>query len=255
MNVGLRDKVVIITGAASGIGAAIAREAAQAGAAGLMLTDQNVAGLESIATELHAAFVVADLATPHAPAEIVQATIAHFGMVDGLVNAAGLTTRASLTSGSTADWDVLFAVNTRAPFFLMQAVVANMLSRNAAGAIVNILSTNAHCGAPELAIYSGSKGALATLTKNAANAHMADRIRANGINLGWVATPGEDYMQAEILGRGVGWLAEEEAKMPLGRFVQADDAARLAVFMLSDASAPMTGVLVDLEQKVMGAPR
>ncbi|MEX0970343.1 MAG: oxidoreductase [Paracoccaceae bacterium] len=255
MKVGLLDKVVIVTGAASGIGAAIAREAADAGAARLMLTDRDAAGLEVIATELRAGFCVADLAAPDAPAKIMQATTSLFGRVDGLVNAAGLTTRAALTNGSAADWDRVFAVNAREQFFLMQAVVGDMLARKSAGTIVNILSINAQCGAPELAIYSGSKGALATLTKNAANAHMADRIRANGINLGWVATPGEVHMQAEILGRGTGWLAKEEAKMPLGRLVQAEDAARLAIFMLSDASAPMTGVLADLEQKVMGAPR
>ncbi|MGR3722458.1 oxidoreductase [Abyssibius alkaniclasticus] len=255
MIVGLQDRVVLITGAASGIGAAIAREVANAGAAGLMLTDRDTTGLETIARELHARHFVADLASPDAPGKIMQATLQAFGRVDGLVNAAGLTTRAALTKASAAAWDMLFAVNSRAPFFLMQAAVADMLARKAAGAIVNILSINAHCGSPDLAVYSASKGALAVLTKNTAQAHMADRIRANGIHLGWVATPSELHMQAEILGRGTGWLAEEEAKAPLGRLVQAEEAARLAVFMLSDASAPMSGVLADLEQHVTGAPR
>ncbi|WP_292642636.1 SDR family NAD(P)-dependent oxidoreductase, partial [Mesorhizobium sp.] len=72
--------------------------------------------------------------------------------------------------------------------------------------ILNILSINAHCGSPELAVYSASKGALATLTKNAANAHRFDRIRVNGINVGWTDTPAERIMQAETLGNGPGWL-------------------------------------------------
>jgi NAD(P)-dependent dehydrogenase (short-subunit alcohol dehydrogenase family) len=93
------------------------------------------------------------------------------------------------------------------------------------------------------------------LTRNAAHAHMADRIRVNGINLGWVATESEDHMQAQVLGHGPDWQAKAAAGLPLGRLVSEDDAARLAVYLLGDASAPMTGVSVDLEQQVVGAPR
>jgi NAD(P)-dependent dehydrogenase (short-subunit alcohol dehydrogenase family) len=134
----------------------------------------------------------------------------------------------------------------------MQGALADMLPRRA-GAIVNILSMNAHCGTPELGIYAATKGALATLTKNAANAHLRDGVRVNGINLGWVDTPAERQQQAVTLGRGAGWLAEEAARMPLGRLLVPEEAARLAVFLLSPASAPMTGAVIDLEQKVTGA--
>ncbi|TGV81313.1 SDR family NAD(P)-dependent oxidoreductase, partial [Mesorhizobium sp. M2D.F.Ca.ET.145.01.1.1] len=106
---------------------------------------------------------------------------------------------------SPEDWAALFAVNARAPFFLMQAAIADMRKRGQGGAIVNILSINAHCGSPELAVYSATKGALATLTKNAANAHRFDRIRVNGINVGWTDTPAERVMQAQTLGHGPGW--------------------------------------------------
>ena len=114
-----------------------------------------------------------------------------FGRIDLLVNAAGLTDRASFLDADLDDWAKLFAVNARAPFFLMQAAIRAMRERGEGGAIVNILSMNAHCGAPDLAVYSASKGALATLTKNAANAHRFDRIRVNGINMGWAPTAGE----------------------------------------------------------------
>jgi NAD(P)-dependent dehydrogenase (short-subunit alcohol dehydrogenase family) len=83
---------------------------------------------------------------------------------------------------------------------------------NAPGSIVNILSMNAHCGTPDLAVYSATKGALLTLTKNAANAHLAARIRVNGINLGWTDTETERHLHAVTLGRGEGWLDAQAAR-------------------------------------------
>jgi NAD(P)-dependent dehydrogenase (short-subunit alcohol dehydrogenase family) len=82
---------------------------------------------------------------------------------------------------------------------------------------------------------------------------MADRIRVNGINLGWVATEAEHRMQAEVLGRGADWENVAAANLPLGRLVTAEECARLAVFLLSDAAIPMSGAVIDLEQKVAGA--
>jgi NAD(P)-dependent dehydrogenase (short-subunit alcohol dehydrogenase family) len=254
MELGLERAAVIVTGAASGIGAAIARMLAAEGVGGLVLTDRDATGLDRIAAELAAVpvqTVVADLADPAAPAAIAAAAVARFGRIDGLVNAAGLTTRGSFETGTAAIWDALFAVNGRAGFLLMQAAIADMRRRGAGGAIANILSMNAHCGIPELAIYAASKGAMLTLTKNAAHAHMADRIRVNGINLGWVATETEHRIQSAL--RGEDWEAQVAATQPLGRLVTAEECARLAVFLLSDASVPMSGAILDFEQKVAGA--
>ncbi len=253
MDLGLAGKVIVVTGAASGIGAAVARAAVAEGAGALMLTDRDGEGCRDLATALGAAHWVTDLADPEAPAAIIAACTARFGRVDGLVNAAGLTTRGSFLTGTAAIWDQLFAVNARAGFLLMQAVIADLLARKAPGAVVNILSMNAHCGIPELAIYAATKGAMTTLTRNAAHAHMADRIRVNGINLGWVATEAEHRMQADVMGRGPDWQEKAAATLPLGRLVTAEEAARLAVFLLGDASAPMSGAVIDLEQKVAGA--
>lgn len=256
MDLQLGRQVAIVTGAASGIGAAIARCLAAEGIGGLLLSDRDATGLARIAAELSRSTpvetCVADLADSDAPAAVAAATLARFGRIDGLVNAAGLTTRGSFETGTAAIWEELFAVNARAGFFLMQAAIADMRRRAAPGAIVNILSMNAYCGDPLLAIYSGSKGAMATMTKNAARAHMADRIRVNGINLGWVATETEVRLH-QARGNGPDWFAAEAAKLPLGRFVTAEECARLAAFLLSDASVPMSGALVDLEQKVAGA--
>lgn len=255
MNLGLEAQAVVVTGAASGIGAAIARMLAQEGASGLCLTDRNGDGLARVAADLPVPVecVAVDLTDPAAPAVVARAATARFGRIDGLVNAAGITTRGSFVTGTPEAWDQLFAINARAGFFLMQAAIADMARRGAPGAIVNILSMNAHCGIPELAIYAGSKGAMQTLTRNAAHAHMADRIRVNGINLGWVATEAEHRMQAEVLGRGPGWEKAATAGLPLGRLVTPEECARVAVFLLSDASIPMSGAVIDLEQKVAGA--
>lgn len=146
---------------------------------------------------------------------------------------------------------MLFAVNSRAPFFLMQAVINHLRGRKAPGAIVNILSINLHGGTPELAVYAATKAALGILTKNAAYAHRFDRIRINGINVGWTDTPAERQMQAVTLGHGEGWLDRANAAQPSGKLLSADDIARLTLFLLSDASAPMTGSLIDQEQTLI----
>ncbi|TSE14162.1 SDR family oxidoreductase [Mesorhizobium intechi] len=260
MELHLQGKVVLVTGATQGIGRAIAEMLARAGAGGLLITGRDGKRGDAVAAELAAIgtpsiFVAADLGDAQAPALLARACIERFGRIDGLVNAAGLTDRASFLDAGLDDWTSLFAVNARAPFFLMQAAIADMRKRGEPGAIVNILSINAHCGSPELAVYSATKGALATLTKNAANAHRFDRIRVNGINVGWTDTPAERVMQAETLGHGAGWLDAANAAQPFGRLLKPDDIANLAVFLLSDAAGPMTGAVIDQEQSVIGANR
>jgi NAD(P)-dependent dehydrogenase (short-subunit alcohol dehydrogenase family) len=198
--------------------------------------------------------VEADLAEVEGARRVIAEALARFGRVDMLVNAAGLTDRASFLDGTPDLWDRLFAVNARAPYFLMQGAIADMLARGAPGAIVNIASMNAHCGAPDLAIYSATKGALVTLTRNAAHAHLADRIRVNAINVGWTLTPSEIVMQTETLGHGRDWLDDVARRQPLGRMLEPEEVARLTLFLLSEASGLMTGAILDLEQRVVGAP-
>jgi NAD(P)-dependent dehydrogenase (short-subunit alcohol dehydrogenase family) len=251
--------VALVTGATQGVGRAVAERLAGAGATGLVLTGRDprrgaeaAAAIEALGVP--AAFEAADLADPDAPARLVAACLDRFGRVDGLVNAAGRTDRASLVDATASDWATLFDVNARAPFFLMQAAIAAMRRAGRGGSIVNVLSMNAHCGAPELAVYAATKAALALLTRNAANAHAADRIRVNGVNMGWTLTPAEDAMQAVTLGRGPGWIDAAAASRPFGRLFAADEVANLVVFLLSDAAGPITGALVDQEQWVVGAP-
>jgi NAD(P)-dependent dehydrogenase (short-subunit alcohol dehydrogenase family) len=257
VDVGLEQRVLLVTGSTQGIGLAIAELAAKSGARAVFVTGRDrakgeaaVASLKTLGVE--ADFLAADLADENAPDRIFSACLDRFGAVELLVNAAALTDRGSVVAGSPALWDSMFAVNARAPFFLMQRFIKHRRERKAPGSAVNILSMNVHGGTTALAVYAASKAALALLTKNAAHSHRFDRIRINGINVGWTDTPAERQMQSVTLGQGEGWLAEAEARAPFGRLLKVDDVARLATFLLSDASSPMTGALVDQEQSVMG---
>lgn len=259
MRVELDGKVLLVTGSTQGVGAEVARLAVEAGATGVLICGRNADRGAQVAADLRAAgaevrFEPADLADPDAPARLVAAALEAFGRVDLLVNAAGNTDRAGWAGATADDWARIFAVNARAPYFLMQGVIADMVARGQGGAIVNILSMNAHCGTAELAVYSASKGALATLTKNAAHAHLADAIRVNGIMMGWADTPGEQVMQGDVLGKGPDWAARVAAAMPLGRMLTALEVARHVIWLLSPQAGMQTGALIDLEQAVVGAP-
>jgi NAD(P)-dependent dehydrogenase (short-subunit alcohol dehydrogenase family) len=250
----LKGRSILVTGGFQGLGLEIARQAEANGAKRIVLCGRDRAKGEAVAAGIAGAEVlVGDLADADVPRRLIEQALGG-GDLDGLVNAAGLTDRASFLDGDLAVWEKLFAVNARAPFFLMQGLIAHLRERKAPGSIVNILSVNAHCGAPDLSIYSGSKGALSTLTKNAAHAFLPDRIRVNGINMGWSPTDAENRMQGEILGKGANWAAEVAAGMPLKRMLEPAEVARLAIYLLSDLSGLQTGTLIDLEQRVFGGP-
>jgi NAD(P)-dependent dehydrogenase (short-subunit alcohol dehydrogenase family) len=253
LEVRVDGKILLVTGATQGVGRAVAFEAAKSGVGGVMLTGRDKNRGAAAAAQLkvlgvRADFIAAELEDPLAPTRVISATLEAFGRIDLLVNAAALSDRGSIVDSERDLFDRLFAVNTRAPMFLMQGFVRHLKQRAAPGSIVNILSVNAHGGSPGLAVYAATKAATALLTKNAAYAHRYDRIRVNGINLGWTDTPGEREMQAVKLGYGEAWLAQAEARMPWGRLISPGDVGKLALFLLSDASIPMTGSLVDQEQ-------
>ena len=252
--VSLAGRIVLVTGGTQGIGEGVARAAAQAGAKGICITGRDAARGRAVADSLGvpAAFIPADLADAAATARIVAQAEDALGPVDGLVNAAGLTDRGTITDTTVELWDRLFAVNARAPFILTQAVARRLKALGRPGAIVNVITMSSHGGQPFLTAYAASKGALATLTKNTAHGLRADRIRVNGINLGWADTPGEHAIQARD-GNPPDWLDRAGPAQPFGRLIEPRDVAGLAVYLLSDAAAMMTGALIDFDQNVMGA--
>ena len=253
----LDGKVIITTGGTQGVGEAIAIHAAQNGAAGVVLCGRQeekgkavVAKVKQLGAD--AEYVRTDLSKVEDCRAVVQRCDERFGRVDGLVNAAADTSRSTLDKTTPEFWDYLFAVNVRGPFLLTQETVRIMKRENTAGSIVNILSIAAACGLPNLPAYAATKGALKSFTKNVANSLRHDRIRVNGINLGWTDTPGEHEVQRKD-GKSEDWLEAAEKQSPFGRLLKPDDVARLCLYLLSEESGIMTGSTLDYSQRVIGA--
>lgn len=250
-------KVCLVTGATQGLGAAIARRLASAGAAGVVITGRNAdkgeatarAIAEAHGTPVH--FVRADFAQVEDCRRAVAEVDRLFGRIDVLVNAGASTERGTILDTSPELFDRMFAINVRGPFFLMQEAIKLMIHDRVEGAIVNIGSISALAGQPFINPYCASKGALTTLTANTAFSVMANRIRVNQLNVGWMATDNERTVQAE--GGDPDWEAKAAAKLPFGRLVDPEEAARAVNFLVSDDAGLMTGAIVNFDQSVWGA--
>lgn len=254
----LDGKIAIVTGGTQGLGAAIARCFADCGAAGIVTcgrsTDKGKAVADAITgdTGVPVHFVVADLGKVADCRQVVAEADKHFGRVDILVNAAGLTDRGNLLNTTEELFDRMFAVNTRAPFFLMQDSAKIMIREKTEGTMVNIGSASAMAGQPFIAPYCASKGALATLTRNSGYALMRNRIRVNQLNIGWMASDGEDRIQREYHGASEDWLDDAAAQQPFGRLIDPAEVARSVAFLASDDSGMMTGSVIHYDQSVWG---
>lgn len=258
VNRDLANKVAIVTGGSQGLGEAVAREFADRGISGLLLSGRNRERGEAVTASLKdagcdARFLPVDLADLDAVRTIVPDAQRAFGRLDILVNAAGDTDRGTVFDTTPELYERIMAVNLRAPFFLIQDAAELMRSQGTAGAIVNIQSMSAHGGQPFLCAYSVSKGALATLTKNAAYGLLAHRIRVNGLNIGWMATPGEDAIMRRRHDAQDGWLDAAAAGQPFGRLLDPREVARAVAYLASDESGLMTGSNIDFDQTILGA--
>lgn len=255
----LDGKVAVVTGGTQGLGAAIARRLAEAGAAGVVTCGRNAAKGEAVAASIAAdtggsvQFVTADLESVDDCRAVIAAADERFGRVDILVCAAGVTDRGTIIDTSEQLFDQIFAVNVRAPFFLMQDAAKIMIREGIEGAIVNIGSTSALAGQPFISAYCASKGALATLTRNTAFALMRNRIRVNQLNIGWMASDGEDRIQREYHGAEDDWLEKAAAQQPFERLLDPAEVARAVAFLASDDAGMMTGSVVNFDQSVWGA--
>jgi len=254
----MSGKIAVVTGGTQGLGEAVARLFAARGAAGLVICGRNTARGETVAADIsaggcRAVFVQADLARVADCRRVIAAADTHFGTMHALVNAAAITDRGTILDTSPDLFDAMFAINTRAPFFLMQDAAKLMRRERVAGTMVNIQSMAAHGGQTFIVAYSASKAALSVLTKSVAFSLMPDQIRVNGLNIGWMDSPGEDRIQKTYHGSADGWLAAAEAKQPFGRLIKPAEVARTVAFLSSDESGLMTGAVIDFDQQVVGA--
>ncbi len=251
-------QVAVVTGSTQGLGEAVARQLIdEKMIGGLVLCGRNAANGLRLAGEFTdrgcpTEFVAGDLARVEDCQNIVATASRVFGRVDYLVNSAAITERGTILDSSPDLFDRMVAVNVRAPFFLMQGVLRMMLEKKIRGSIVNILSMSSYGGQPFLCPYSMSKGALVTLTKNVARSVTGQRIRVNGLNIGWMDTPGEDAIQKQFHAADSDWLKRAEERQPFGRLVKPAEVARLTAYLLSDRAGLMTGSIIDFDQNVMG---
>lgn len=244
----LSDKVVLVTGAARGIGLSIAKFAHQQGAK-VVLHDLDQLALQAHVAQLgeRAAYIQADLEDENSPSLIIQSTVESFGRVDGLVNCAGIYPRSDVhTSGAL--FDKVMAINVKAPMLMCQHAVEHMNERGQGGSIINIGSINAYCGQPDLLIYSMSKGSLMTMTRNLADALAPNGIRVNQLNVGWTATETEIALKKRE-GLADDWQCRiPNQYAPRGQILKPEDIAPHVTFWLSDWSAPVSGAVYEVEQ-------
>lgn len=250
-------KIALVTGGTQGLGAAIARTLARAGAAGIAIVGRGadkgrkVAAAIEAETQVPTHVITADLGSIDDVRRIVPEADARFGRIDILVNAAGLTDRGNLLNTTPELFDRMFAVNVRAPFFLMQDAVKVMERVGVEGRIVNIGSTSQNAGQPFIAAYCASKAALATLTRNSGYALMRNRIHVNQLDIGWMASDHERELQLAESG-DPDWEKKAVAGLPFGRLLDPEEVARAVLWMSSDDSGMLTGAVIHFDQSVWG---
>ncbi len=241
----LKDKVAIVTGAASGIGRASAIAFAREGAR-VVVADRNEPGGNETTAAIHAEgfdalFANVDVTREAEIAQMVEKTVGLWGQIDILFNNAGVVLVKAIELMSEEEWDRVMAINVKAAFLAIKHVIPYM-RRAAKGAILNTGSIASFTGQVGTPVYSASKGAIALLTKSLALDLGRDRIRVNCICPGITDTP----MLREHLGHGTEGEARIRARLsrvPLGQILSPEDVARAAVYLVSDDSEGITGIL------------
>ncbi|GGD79914.1 SDR family NAD(P)-dependent oxidoreductase [Paenibacillus nasutitermitis] len=245
ISLGLDGKIAIVTGGSAGIGFAIASELAEAGVAVVLadVAEEGAAKAEMLRGRgAKAHFVRTNVAVSNDVVTLVDEVMASFGRIDILVNNAGIYPRGGLLDTSEEMWDRVMDINLKSMFLCSQAVVPHM-KKQGKGSIVNLSSSHAFIGLPELLAYSVSKGGISTLTRNLAGALARDRIRVNGVNPGWVATE-KELAERQEAGQSLEWLIERGKELPLGRMQTGQDAANAVLFLVSDLADQVTGQII-----------
>jgi NAD(P)-dependent dehydrogenase (short-subunit alcohol dehydrogenase family) len=245
----VEGKVIVVTGAAQGIGFACARMLAEEGAS-VVLSDIKQAEGEAAAGRIQseggkALFIRADVASESDCANLMDEAARLYGRIDGLLNNAGWYPRASLEETTTEFWDQIQHVNLRGPFYCCKYATPH-LRASGGGSIVNVGSINGIQGLPNLVAYASAKGGLLAMTRTLAGALAQDRIRVNYLIPGWVLSEGELALHAK---NGVTREALEKVgkSLALGRHQTPEDSAYAALYLLSDESSQVTGTILNVD--------
>jgi 3-oxoacyl-[acyl-carrier protein] reductase len=240
----LKNRTALVTGAATGIGEAIARLFASEGAH-VQLFDRDFAGCAQVANAIaaaggSAAAAAGDVRNPDEIMTAVQSAIGRFGRLDVLINNAGIFPRRAFLEMSEADWDEMQDVNLKSMFHTSKAVLPQMVSQHA-GKIVNISSVTFHLGVPGLTHYVASKGGVIGLTRSLAREMGPHNIHVNCV------TPGAIHTQSEA-----NFVTNEDvrqfvANQSLQRRISPLDVARVCLFLSSELSDGMTGQTLNVD--------
>jgi 2-hydroxycyclohexanecarboxyl-CoA dehydrogenase len=240
-----QDKIVVVTGAAGGIGTAIAGRFASEGAQ-VVVTDLNGEGAEATASAIRteggrARAFAADISTASGCKAVIADALAQEGRIDILCNNAGINRRGPLLALTAEDWDLSFAVNLDAMFHLCQAALPGMIAQGG-GAIVNTASQWGLHPAPNHIAYNVTKAAVASFTQNLARDYAPQKIRVNAVCPGEIHTP---MLEAGVKRSGR-TIADLDRLVPFGRIGKPEEVAALVAFLASDEAAFMCGSLVEI---------
>jgi NAD(P)-dependent dehydrogenase (short-subunit alcohol dehydrogenase family) len=245
----VEGKIIVVTGAAQGIGFACARMLAEEGASVVVSDVRQEAG-EAAARRIaaeggKARFIPADVKSESDCANLMNEAAHEEGKIHGLINNAGWFPRAVLEETTTDLWDEIQHVNLRGPFYCCKHA-APWLRNAGGGSIVNVGSLNGIQGLPNLVAYSAAKGGLLSMTRTLAGALAPDRIRVNYLIPGWVLSEGEIALHAK---NGVTreMLEERGKALALGRHQSVDDSAYAALYLLSDEAVQVTGTILNVD--------
>jgi 3-oxoacyl-[acyl-carrier protein] reductase len=244
----LKDRVVLITGASTGIGAAAARAFGRSGARVAINFRSSQSEAEGVAEAVRqhggqAVLVQADVTEPDAADRVVRRTVETFGRLDALINNAGALIRRTPIAEYTEDYvDALLDLNVKPVVRFTREAVVVMQAQGTGGSIVNLSSIAArHGGGPGSVLYAATKGFVATATRGWAKELVKDRIRVNAVSPGVIMTPfHERYSTAEQ-------LAAMQATIPMGRLGLAEECAGAFLYLVSDQmSGYVTGQIIEV---------